>query len=82
MPFFSPAAGHKQVKVFLSHGGLLSLQEAVYHVTPLVVLPIIADQHANGQFVKNAGLGHLLLWEELTADAVFTTITDVINHSR
>ncbi|KAK8742915.1 hypothetical protein OTU49_001734, partial [Cherax quadricarinatus] len=28
-----------KVKVFMSHGGLLSTQEAMYHATPILVLP-------------------------------------------
>lgn len=82
MSVFPPVAGHKQVRVFLCHGGQLSLQEAVYHGTPLVVLPIFADQFENSRLVRNAGLGHLLVWEELTANAVITAVTDVVNNSR
>lgn len=74
--------GHKQVRVFLSHAGLLSLQEAVYHATPVVVLPIFGDQPQNGYFVKDAGIGHLLMWEELTADAIVAAVTDVANNPR
>lgn len=70
------------MRVFLSHAGLLSLQEAVYHVTPVVVLPIFGDQPQNGYFVKAAGLGHLLFWEELTADTVVAAVTDVANNPR
>lgn len=32
--------GHKNIKLFMSHGGLLSTQEAVYHGVPMLALPI------------------------------------------
>ncbi|XP_069160929.1 UDP-glycosyltransferase UGT5-like [Procambarus clarkii] len=67
-------AAHHNVKVFITHGGLLSLQEALYHATPLLVLPIFADQPRNARFVKESELGDLLMWEELTADAIVETL--------
>ncbi|XP_045118669.1 UDP-glycosyltransferase UGT5-like [Portunus trituberculatus] len=74
--------GHHNVKVFISHGGLLSLQESVYHNTPLLVLPIFGDQPKNGMFVENSGLGHMLVWEELTADSIVDALTDIVSSPR
>nr|XP_045587430.1 UDP-glycosyltransferase UGT5-like [Procambarus clarkii] len=68
---------HHNVKVFITHGGLLSLQEALYHATPLLVLPIFADQPRNARFVKESELGDLLMWEELTADAIVETLVQL-----
>ena len=36
--------GHPATRVFLTHGGIHSLYEAVYHAVPMVVVPIGADQ--------------------------------------
>ncbi|KAG0710470.1 UDP-glucuronosyltransferase 2B14 [Chionoecetes opilio] len=69
---------HDSVKVFISHGGLLSLQESIFHATPLLVLPIFGDQPKNAMFVENSGLGHRLVWEELTADSIVDALTDII----
>lgn len=74
--------GHEQVRVFMSHGGLLGIQEAVFHATPLVVLPIFADQTENSRLVVNDGFGVQLMWEELIVDAVIAAITDVVNNPR
>ena len=38
---------HAHTRVFVTHGGLLSLQEAVYHQTPLVGVPLGNDQKLN-----------------------------------
>ncbi|KAK3860903.1 hypothetical protein Pcinc_033083 [Petrolisthes cinctipes] len=69
--------GNNKVKVFITHGGLLSLQEAIYHATPLLSIPIVVDQPRNAFFVKNEGLGDMLVWEELTADALVNTLTEI-----
>ncbi|XP_063840614.1 UDP-glycosyltransferase UGT5-like isoform X2 [Scylla paramamosain] len=70
------------VKVFISHGGLLSLQESIFHATPLLVLPIFGDQPRNGMLVVDSGIGRVLVWEELTADRIVDTLTDIINNTK
>ena len=38
---------HPNLKAFVTHGGLLSLYEAIYHSTPLVGIPLVNDQKGN-----------------------------------
>ncbi|KAK4321211.1 hypothetical protein Pmani_007936 [Petrolisthes manimaculis] len=38
---------------------------------------LVVDQPRNSLFVKNKGLGEMLLWEELTVDDLVTTITKI-----
>ncbi|XP_050693304.1 UDP-glycosyltransferase UGT5-like isoform X2 [Eriocheir sinensis] len=73
---------HNNVKVFISHGGLLSLQESIFHATPLLVLPVFGDQPRNAMYVESSGLGHMMEWEELTADRIIDALTDIITNSR
>ena len=45
--------GHKNVKAFLTHGGLLGTQEAIYYEIPLIGIPLCADQFFNiNNYVK------------------------------
>nr|XP_053653615.1 UDP-glycosyltransferase UGT5-like [Cherax quadricarinatus] len=73
---------HNNVKVFITHGGLLSMQEAIYHATPLLALPIFGDQPRNGIFIKKSGLGDFLIWEELTADMIIDSLTEILNEPK
>ncbi|KAK8742922.1 hypothetical protein OTU49_001740, partial [Cherax quadricarinatus] len=68
------------VKVFMSHGGLLSTQEAMYHATPILALPIFADQPRNAQNIASKGIGLYLNWHELSVDRIITTIQEIINN--
>ena len=38
---------HKNIKAFITHGGMMSTQEAVFHGIPMIALPVFADQHIN-----------------------------------
>lgn len=75
-------AAHNKVKVFISHGGLLSLQESIFHATPLLVLPIFGDQPRNAMYVESSGLGRMMEWEELTADRIVDALTDITTKTK
>ena len=47
--------GHPNTKLFITHGGLLSTQEATYHGVPLIGIPIFADQDLNIAQAERAG---------------------------
>lgn len=36
--------GHPAVKVFLTHGGIHSIYEGLWHGKPMVVMPLAVDQ--------------------------------------
>ncbi|EDV49561.1 UDP-glucuronosyltransferase 2A2 [Drosophila erecta] len=48
---------HPNVKLFITHGGLLSTIESIYFGKPVLGLPIFYDQHMNVQRAKQAGYG-------------------------
>ncbi|XP_014204423.2 UDP-glucuronosyltransferase 2B18 [Copidosoma floridanum] len=38
---------HKNVKLFVTHGGLMSTQEAIYYEVPMIGIPLFVDQNMN-----------------------------------
>ncbi|KAJ3642485.1 hypothetical protein Zmor_025265 [Zophobas morio] len=44
---------HPNVKLFITHGGLLSTTETIYHGVPVLAIPIAADQKLNAQRIVN-----------------------------
>eukprot|EP00038_Savillea_parva_P014983 m.12595 g.12595 ORF g.12595 m.12595 type:complete len:542 (+) comp2961_c0_seq1:151-1776(+) len=59
------------VDVFVSHGGMNSVHEALYHGVPLVCLPHIGDQIYNANVVQSSGAGVMI-------DALCVTCTGLV----
>ncbi|XP_030764390.1 UDP-glucuronosyltransferase 2C1-like isoform X1 [Sitophilus oryzae] len=46
---------HPNIKLFITHGGLLSTTETVYHGVPILAIPVFGDQPANAEKAQYAG---------------------------
>jgi glucuronosyltransferase len=73
--------GHKNIRVFITHGGLGGTTEAIYHGVPLIGIPMFGDQVSN--MVKAAERGFALpplefndLTEEVLLDAINKALND------
>ena len=74
--------GHPNTKLFITHGGLLSTQEATYHGVPLVGIPIFADQDLNTQQAERAGYALTLEFLELTEDGLLNAINEILTNQK
>lgn len=52
--------GHSKIKVFITQGGVQSMEEAIFANVPMVGLPFFADQMGNVQAVVNKRIGVLV----------------------
>ncbi|CAK1542973.1 unnamed protein product [Leptosia nina] len=71
--------GHPKIKAFVTHGGLLSMFETVYHGVPIVSIPIFCDHDSNAAKAEVDGYAKKLDLQYLTADELYKSITEVIN---
>ncbi|GLG96693.1 ADP,ATP carrier protein 1 [Gryllus bimaculatus] len=55
---------HPKLRLFITHGGLMSTQEAVYHGVPVVGIPLFGDQQLNMNRAAAAGFGVSLDFQE------------------
>ncbi|XP_050735242.1 UDP-glycosyltransferase UGT5-like [Eriocheir sinensis] len=74
--------GHQQLQLFITHGGLLSTQEASYHGVPVLGLPVAVDQHQNMKRAQREGWGRFLHWEDLNYDSLRGNILQMIGDTR
>lgn len=56
---------HPNVKLFITHGGLHSIEETVYNAKPIVGIPFFADQYFNMKLVEENGYGKLVDYFEI-----------------
>jgi UDP:flavonoid glycosyltransferase YjiC (YdhE family) len=73
---------HPNVCLFLSHAGMLSSQEAIYHGVPVVGMPFIADQFSNIVKLAAHGVGVELIYHTLSKQSVLNAIHTVVGNHR
>ena len=74
--------GHPNIKAFVTHGGLLSLIESVYHGVPILAVPVYGDQVWNSVEASTNGLGSYVLYGDLNEDKLEKTLKDVLHNPR
>ena len=60
----------KQANLFITHGGMNSVSEAMVSGVPMLVIPFVSDQPVNARQVEKLGLGKVLDYKSITADAL------------
>ena len=70
---------HPNLKVFVTHGGLLSTQEALFHQVPLVGVPISNDQIPNMLRAEAHGYAKMLDLQTMTKEDLKSAIEKAIN---
>ncbi|CAG7730694.1 unnamed protein product, partial [Allacma fusca] len=71
--------GHSNIRLFITHGGALGIQEAIYNGVPLVAMPIFCDQDNNARQAAEKGIAVTLEIAELTEEVLLTAINTVLN---
>jgi len=76
-PSFPQLAVLRHADVFVSHAGMNSTMESLYHAVPLVTVPQMPEQEANARRVEELGLGRRLAPQELTPELLRATVDEV-----
>ncbi|XP_022114873.2 UDP-glucosyltransferase 2 [Pieris rapae] len=73
---------HPNVKIFISHGGLLGTQEAVACGVPMLVVPLYADQALNARAMNDRGLSLTLNLPDITKDSIKDALHNLLSNYR
>ncbi|XP_050425774.1 UDP-glycosyltransferase UGT5-like [Adelges cooleyi] len=73
---------HPNVKLFISHCGLLGILDALYTGVPIIGIPMFADQFSNMNFITDQGCGERLKYDKIDEHIVFHTMTTILGDQR
>lgn len=65
--------------LFVTHGGMNSISEALVYGVPMVVIPFIADQPTNAKRVETLGLGRHLEYRKINSRLLRDAALSVLN---
>lgn len=78
----SDILGHPNVKVFITHGGLLGTTESVYHGVPVIGMPFFGDQKRNIKTASQAGWGAQLDYYNITESSLTWALNEILNNDK
>ena len=66
------------VDVFVTHGGMNSVSEALVYGVSMVVIPFVSDQPVNAQCIEKLGVGKRLEYSEVNKDTLKEYVQSVL----
>lgn len=72
--------GHPNLRLLVTHGGLASIVEALYHVTPVLVVAMTTEQPRNSLLVRERSYGASLDVRDFTEDGLLHVIRDLLKN--
>ncbi|XP_012265947.2 UDP-glycosyltransferase UGT5-like [Athalia rosae] len=70
---------HPNLKLFVTHGGISSLMETVYHGVPIVATPLFGDQMRNIMLAERRGYAIYLDFQTMTENQIYEAVMKVAN---
>lgn len=65
--------------IFVTHGGMNSVSEALVYGTPMVVIPFTADQPINARCVEKLGVGKCLASSAINKNSIKDSVLSVLS---
>jgi len=70
------------VKLFISHGGISGVYEAVDAGVPVLGFPVFYDQQRNIDSLVNAGMAICMDLSSVTKETFLSTVLEIVNNDR
>ncbi|XP_031787545.1 UDP-glucuronosyltransferase 2B15-like isoform X1 [Nasonia vitripennis] len=71
---------HKNIRAFITHGGLMGTHEAIYYGVPMVGIPLMADQHFNIKTYVTKGNAVKVELQEITTEKLTSAVSQVLKN--
>lgn len=76
----SDILAHKNVKLFISHGGLYGTLEGSFLGVPILFMPFFGDQYHNSKAVIDKGFGNRILFSEITKVSLKSKLNEMLSN--
>lgn len=73
---------HPNVRVFISHGGLMSSIEAISRGVPILGIPFYGDQKANIKRAVYRGYALAVPYQDITEENFERALTELLNNPK
>ncbi|KAK4872660.1 hypothetical protein RN001_014689 [Aquatica leii] len=73
---------HPNLKLFITQGGLQSIDEAIYDYVPMLIMPFFGDQRFNAYRIVAKGCALVIDYETMTKDEFKTAIVELIDNPK
>lgn len=73
--------GHPQTRAFVAHGGTNGVQEAIYHGTPVLGIPLFFDQYDNLLRLQERGAAKILELAMFNGPNFQQALNQVLTHA-
>jgi UDP:flavonoid glycosyltransferase YjiC (YdhE family) len=68
--------------LFITHGGIHSVIEAIYHGVPMLSIPVFGDQKHNSVEAESRGFALYVSYFDLTAELFGTKLQKLLHDPR
>lgn len=68
---------HPNTIAFITHGGLLSVTEAIHYGVPMITIPVFGDQIMNSVRIEKNGIAERLDFLDLTENKIYEAVRKV-----
>ncbi|XP_049811956.1 UDP-glycosyltransferase UGT5-like [Schistocerca nitens] len=70
---------HPNVRVFMTHGGLMGTMEAIYNGVPMLAMPLFGDQPNNVAACVKRGASVVVPYRNITKESLLTALKTLLN---
>ena len=64
----------------MTHGGLIGIEEALYHGVPLIGFPIFGDQFSNVRLLVNKNMAVAMNYKSVTEESLDVALNEVLKN--
>lgn len=73
---------HPNIRLFISHCGLGSITESLFHGVPILGIPFIYDQHINARKIAEEGWSVHLPYDNITTESFTAAVNEMLTNRK